>query len=62
MRKSNHSLRATAATKLIDAGVAEKVIMDRTGHRSLDGLKPYCGIAGEKRRTGTKFPLEIIDL
>ena len=39
--KSNHSLRATATTRLIDGGIAEKVIMDRTGHRSLDGLKPY---------------------
>ena len=26
---------------MIDGGIAEKVIMDRTGHRSLDGLKPY---------------------
>ena len=39
--KSNHSLRATATTRMIDAGLPEKVIMDRTGHHSLDGLKPY---------------------
>ena len=39
--KLNHSLRATSTTRMLDAGVAEKVIMDRTGHRSLDGLKPY---------------------
>ena len=36
-KKSNHSLRATVTTRLIDAGVAEKVIMDRTGQ---DELKP----------------------
>ncbi len=39
---TNHSLRATATTRMIDAGIPEKVIMDRTGHHSLDGLKPYC--------------------
>ena len=38
---TNHSLRATATTRMIDAGIPE-VIMDRTGHHSLDGLKPYC--------------------
>lgn len=41
-RMTNHSLRATATTRMIDAGIPEKVIMDRTGHHSLDGLKPYC--------------------
>ena len=39
--KSNHSLRATAATRMLCAGLPEKVIMDRTGHHCLDGLKPY---------------------
>ena len=29
---TNHSLRATATTRMIDAGIPEKVIMDRTGH------------------------------
>ena len=38
---SNHSLRATAATRMLNAGLPEKVIMDRTAHHSLDGLKPY---------------------
>ena len=42
--RSNHSLRATAATRLMDAGVAEKVIMDRTGHHSSEGLKPYARV------------------
>uniref|UniRef100_A0A1X7VXN6 ZMYM2-like/QRICH1 C-terminal domain-containing protein n=1 Tax=Amphimedon queenslandica TaxID=400682 RepID=A0A1X7VXN6_AMPQE len=39
--KSNHSLKATAATRMLDAGLPEKIIMDRTGHHCLDGLKPY---------------------
>lgn len=38
--KSNHWLRETSATRMIDAGLQE-VIMDRTGHHFLDGLKPY---------------------
>ena len=38
--KSNHSLRATAATRMLDAGLPEKIIMNRTGHHCLDGLKP----------------------
>lgn len=37
--KSNHSLRTTAITHMIDAGLPEKVIMDHIGHHSLEGLK-----------------------
>ena len=33
-RKTNHSLRATGATALFNAGVPEKLIRDVTGHRS----------------------------
>jgi integrase len=36
-RYTNHSLRATTATRLYQAGVEEQLIMERTGHRSLDG-------------------------
>ena len=39
--KSNHSLRATGATELYQAGVPEKVIQERTGHLSLAGLRQY---------------------
>ena len=39
--KTNHSLRATGATKLYHAGVPEKVIQERTGHLSLSGLRQY---------------------
>ena len=37
----NHSLRATAATTLFKADVPEKVIQERTSHRSLDALRKY---------------------
>ena len=39
--KTNHSLRATTATRLYQAGVDEQLIMERTGHRSLDGVRSY---------------------
>ena len=38
---TNHSLRATGATVLYDAGIAESVIQKRTGHKSLDALRSY---------------------
>ena len=31
--KKNHSLRVSGATSLFDAGVSERVIQQRTGHR-----------------------------
>lgn len=39
--KTNHSLRATCATRLYNEGVDEQAIMERTGHRSLSGIRPY---------------------
>ena len=47
--KSNHSLRAYAATELFQAGIPEKVIQDRTGHRSLDGLRKYERISEKQK-------------
>ena len=38
---TNHSLRAYGATKLFQAQVPEKLIQQRTGHRSLDALRQY---------------------
>ena len=40
-RKTNHSLRATGASELFEAGVPEKIIKERTGHRSLEALRIY---------------------
>ena len=39
--KTNHSLRATGATSLYEKGVPEKIIQERTGHRSLEALRVY---------------------
>ena len=40
-KKTNHSLRATGAWQLFQANVPEKVIQERTGHRSLEALRLY---------------------
>ena len=38
---TNHSLWATGATTLVDAGVPESLIQKRTGHKSFDALRLY---------------------
>ena len=39
--KTNHSLRVTAASRLYQEGLDEQLIMERIGHRSLDGVRAY---------------------
>lgn len=46
---TNHSLRATAATRLFEAGIDEQLIMQRTGHSSNTGVRSYKRV-GEKLR------------
>ena len=38
---TNHSLRAFGASEMYQAGISEKIIQERTGHRSLQGLRVY---------------------
>ena len=38
---TNHSLRTYGATTMFQAGVSEKLIKQRTGHRSLESLRQY---------------------
>ena len=49
---TNYSLRATAATRLFEAGVDEQLIMLRTGHSTTSGIRHYKR-AGEKMKTLT---------
>ena len=49
---TNHSLRATAATRLFEAGVNEQLIMQRTGHSTTAGVRSYKRV-GEKLRSIT---------
>lgn len=37
----NHSLRATAISRLYAKGMPEKAIMERSGHFSIGGVRPY---------------------
>ena len=39
--KTNHPLRVTAATRLYQAWVDEQLIMKRTGHSSIEGVRVY---------------------
>ena len=53
-KKTNHSLRATGATVLINAGVPEKVIQNTTGHRSLESLRTYERISNEQEQAKSR--------
>ena len=46
---TNHSLRATAATRLFDAEVDEQLIMSRTGHSSNNGVRSYKHVTDQLR-------------
>ena len=49
--RTNHSLRATAATRLFHASVDEQLIMERTGHRSLEGVRSYKRTSDDQRES-----------
>ena len=53
--KTNHSLRATAATRLYQAGINEQLIMETTGHYSLEGVRSY-------KRTNTEQQESVSDI
>ena len=40
-KKSNHSLRGTGTIEMFQAHVPEKIIQERTGHRSLAAMRTY---------------------
>ncbi len=46
--KTNHSLRVSGASALFDAGVPERIIQSRTGHRSLESLRVYEHVTDEQ--------------
>ena len=41
VKYTNHSLRATSTTRMFSGGVPEKLIAEKTGHRSLQALRSY---------------------
>ena len=49
--KTNHSLRATATSRLYQSGVDEQLVMERTGHRSVEGVRSYKRTSDKQRET-----------
>ena len=49
---TNHSLRATTATRDLAKGIPDKLIMERTSHRDVRSLQQY-------QRTNVEYKLEI---
>ena len=47
---TNHSLRATAMTRMFNLGVPEKIISEKSGHRSLEALRSYEHISNDVDR------------
>ena len=48
--KTNHSLRATSTSRLYQSGVDEQLVMERTGHRSLEGVRCYKRTSDSQRQ------------
>ena len=53
-RKTNHSLRAHAATELFQVGIHGKVIQDYPDHSTLEGLRNYEHISDKQRQEAGK--------
>ena len=49
--KTNHSLRATVASRLYHSGLDEQLIMERTGHRSIEGIRSYKRTSNQQQVT-----------
>ena len=49
----NHSLKATGATVMYVADVPEKIIQERTGHRSLTALRIYEWTTEDKQQAAS---------
>ena len=47
---SNHSLRATGISRMYSGGVAEKLIMERSGHLSISGVCSYERTTAEQKK------------
>ena len=54
VRYTNHSLRATSASRLFANNIPENVIQERTGHHSLAGLRAYERTTKDQERTAAK--------
>lgn len=48
--RTNHSLRATAATRLYASGVDKQLVMEQTGHWSIEGIRSYKRTSSEQQQ------------
>ncbi len=64
---SNHSLRATGVSWLYESGVPEQLIMERSGHLSISGVRSYERTTAEQQKkvsdvlSKDRKPLAILD-
>ena len=49
---TNHCLRATDISRMFTSGISEKVITEKSGHRSLTGLRPYEKTSDHQQEAG----------
>ena len=54
VRYTNHSLRATAVTRMYNQGVPEKLIAEKSGHRSVEALRQYEHTAPDLQRAASE--------
>ena len=47
--KTNHSLRVTKVTRLFQSGADEQLIMSRTGHCSVQGVRTYKRVSEDQK-------------
>ena len=59
--KSNHSLRATGATAMLDANVPDKIFQNTTGHRSLESLRKYQKMSLEQHQAVSKVLMSTVN-
>ena len=52
---TNHSLRATAITRMFNSGIPEKVIAETCGHRSTKALRLYEHTSEQQKQDVTKI-------
>ena len=67
--KTNHSLRVTSVTRLLQSRADEQLIMAHTGQRSVDGVRTYKRASEEQRKSlstvlnsassGHRMPYEV---
>jgi len=54
VRYTNHSLRATAITRMFNSGVEEKIIAETSGHKSIKALRVYERTSEQQRKQVTR--------